>query len=123
MDPDEYASATLLVTTGCGGSCSLDVPLGSVLPAIYALHPARPNPAATSTALRFDLPEPARVRLVVYDALGREVARLADGALPAGAHTARLYGERLPAGVYLVRFEADGPKGPFQSTERLTLVR
>ena len=32
-----------------------------------------PNPFKGSTTLRFDLPEPARVSLVIYDVLGRVV--------------------------------------------------
>ena len=46
---------------------------------------------------------PARVRLAVYDALGREVAVLLDGPLGAGTHAAPFDGSALPAGVYVAR--------------------
>ncbi|MDX1420579.1 MAG: T9SS type A sorting domain-containing protein, partial [Rubricoccaceae bacterium] len=55
----------------------------------------------------------------VYDALGREVAVLADGPAEAGLHTAALDGSGLPSGVYLLRFEA----GTEDTTRRLTRVR
>ncbi len=92
----------------------------AVLPAEVALHAPYPNPAAGTATLGFDLPEAARVRLTVYDVLGREVARLADGELQPGRHTAVLDGWSVPAGTYLVRLTADGG---FTQTHRLTLLQ
>ena len=110
--------------TYCPGACAQRNPAdgATLTPADYALHGARPNPAAEATTLRYDLPEAARVTLAVYDALGREVARLVDGEIPAGAHTATFEAGALPAGVYLVRMQADGASGPFTTSGRLTLV-
>ena len=72
-------------------------------PPRVVLHDAAPNPARASTALRFELTESADVRLAIYDALGREVAVLADGSLAAGNHAVRFGTAGLPAGVYAVR--------------------
>ncbi len=83
------------------------------------LSPAYPNPFARSTTLGFALAEGGPVRLVVYDLLGREVARLADRPMAAGEHTVTLDGARLPAGSYVVRLEAEGRV----ETQRVTLVR
>lgn len=66
-----------------------------------------PNPARDDATLTLTLPAPSAVRLAVYDLLGREVVRLADGLMPAGTHHVRLDGAALPAGVYLVRLLAD----------------
>ncbi len=82
-----------------------------------------PNPFSRSAAVQFTLAEPAEVRLAVYDGLGREVARLADGWLDAGWHTARFDGAALPSGVYLVRMEARGAAGAFTESGRITLVK
>ncbi|MDX1531501.1 MAG: ScyD/ScyE family protein [Rhodothermales bacterium] len=73
------------------------------LPDDLVLHAPAPNPSAAAITLRYELARPAAVRLVVYDALGREVAVLADGAHAAGPHTARFDGAGLPSGVYLCR--------------------
>jgi CSLREA domain-containing protein len=88
-------------------------------PDAYALHAAYPNPFERATTLRFDLPEPAHIRLSVYDVLGREVARLVDAETEAGAHAVRFEGARLPSGTYLVRLEAGGRV----RTQRITLLR
>jgi hypothetical protein len=79
-------------------------------PNAYALA-AYPSPFADAATIRLTVPErPQPVRVAVYDALGREVAVLAKGPLPAGAHALRLDGGALPAGVYVVRVE--GPERP-----------
>ncbi|HMB71408.1 MAG TPA: CRTAC1 family protein, partial [bacterium] len=43
------------------------------------LHPVAPNPFGSSTEVRFELPRPGRVRLRVYDVVGRRVRTLLDG--------------------------------------------
>jgi len=72
------------------------------------LEPATPNPFSRQTTIRYAIDEPARVTIVVSDALGRTVATLADGRAGAGAHAAVLDGSSLPAGVYVVRLLVDG---------------
>ena len=67
----------------------------------------------------YALPTASAVRVVVYDALGREVARLVDGRLAAGYHTVRFDGASLSSGVYVVRMTA----GAFAATRRVTLVK
>ena len=94
-------------------------PTASVRPETFALHAAAPNPFAGRTALRFDLPEAADVRVVVYDLLGRAVAVLADGSMAAGRHTVPFDARGLPSGTYLVRMETDA----FVATRRVTLAR
>jgi hypothetical protein len=77
-------------------------------PARLALEPPSPNPFAQATTLRYRLDEPGRVRLVVFDLGGREVARLVDAEQPAGAHQASFAPRGLPAGIYHVRLECNG---------------
>ena len=72
------------------------------------LFSSEPNPFITTTAIPFSLPQAARVRLSVYDVMGREVARLVDGLLPAGTHRALLDGSGLPSGAYEYRLTVGG---------------
>lgn len=77
-----------------------------------------PNPSAGLASVTITAAEPAQsVRVVLLDALGRRVAVLHDGALPADARLPVPPG--LPAGVYTVRAEADDAS----ATARLTVVR
>ena len=78
-----------------------------------------PNPFNPSTEIAFVLPEGAPVKLVVYDVLGKEVARLVDHALDAGTHSVRFDAEALPSGVYIYRIEA----GTFREVKHMTLVK
>ena len=78
-----------------------------------------PNPTRGGAAVTFALDADDDVRLAVYDVLGREVAVLAEGAHPAGAHRVALAAGALPAGAYVVRLVAGGAA----QTTRLTVVR
>ena len=92
---------------------------GEGAPTTFALEPAYPNPFNPTTTLRFTLDAGGPVRLVAYDALGREVARLADGTMRAGAHTVTFDAAGLPSGLYLVRLTA----GAASRTQAVTLAR
>jgi hypothetical protein len=78
-----------------------------------------PNPFRGEAVVTLTLREPSRVRVAVYDVLGREVAVLADGVYGSGRHEALLDGAALPSGTYLVRLVA----GEVVDVERLTLRR
>lgn len=64
-----------------------------------------PNPFNPSTQIRFSLLTTHNARLTVFDILGREVAVLVDGVLPAGTHSVRFDATGLATGVYLYRLE------------------
>jgi parallel beta-helix repeat protein len=73
----------------------------------------RPNPFHGSTEIRFDLPRAGHVGVMVYDAVGRELRSLVEGAMAAGPHTvtwdgADGAGRRVPSGVYFYRLSIDG---------------
>jgi hypothetical protein len=68
-----------------------------------------PSPFRDETTVRLTVPEGAPpVRVSAFDALGREVAVLAEGTLAPGEHALLLGGEALPPGVYAVRLEVQG---------------
>ena len=95
-------------------------------PTAFALSPVAPNPASGAVTVRFALPTASPVRVVVYDATGREVARPVDGERAAGWHTASLDAHRLAAGAYVIRMEAGAlasPTSRFVATRRLSVVR
>ena len=72
-------------------------------PAQFVLSQAFPNPFNPQTSLTLTLAQAQPVRVAVYDVLGREVAVLQHGALPAGVHRLTFEATDLPSGTYLVR--------------------
>ncbi|OZC03620.1 hypothetical protein BSZ36_11870 [Rubricoccus marinus] len=78
----------------------------------------RPNPASQRSAVRISLAYPERVRVSVFDALGREVVVAHDGELAPEA-TVALDLAPLAAGVYAVRIVGE----TFQAVRSLTVVR
>ena len=77
-----------------------------------------PNPAADAATLRFGLVQRAEATLVVYDALGRVVARPVDGAVDGLVET-RIDGSALAPGLYVARLVLDGRT----ETVRFSVVR
>ncbi|GBD00877.1 hypothetical protein HRbin18_00594 [bacterium HR18] len=73
------------------------------LPTGAYLHPPYPNPFRRQTTLAMVLPQPMHVHLAVYTLAGQEIARLAEGPLPAGIHYISWHPKQLAAGLYLLR--------------------
>jgi len=82
------------------------VPGESPVPGTYVLHEAYPQPFNPSTTISLDVPVESRVRLRMYDLIGREVRDLLDGVLPPGTHLTRLEAGGLASGAYIIRLEA-----------------
>jgi hypothetical protein len=92
----------------------------------FRLYPGQPNPFTTATSIAFDVPPAgARVKLEVFDVVGRRVATLVDGPRSGGSQLVRwsgtddVRGRAAPPGVYLCRLEAAGQA----QTRRLLRLR
>ncbi len=88
-------------------------------PFAYSLSTIHPNPTSGASRLTLTLAEVQPVRVEVLDVLGRRVAVLHEGRLPAGEHPLAVPAETLRAGTYLVRIT--GPD--FADVRRITVVR
>ncbi|HYE96906.1 MAG TPA: T9SS type A sorting domain-containing protein [Rubricoccaceae bacterium] len=86
---------------------------------VLTLSAAYPNPFATSAALTLAVARAQAVRVALYDALGREVAVLHEGLIPAGERAFAVDGTGLPSGVYVVRAEGEA----FTAARRVVLLR
>ena len=80
---------------------------------------AAPNPAVGRAEVSFGVAAAADVRVAVYDALGREVAVLAEGSYGVGRYDVAFEAGSLPSGVYVVRAVV----GSEAQTTRVTVVR
>ncbi|MDD4050865.1 MAG: FlgD immunoglobulin-like domain containing protein [candidate division Zixibacteria bacterium] len=88
-------------------------PGGETLPTAFELFQNYPNPFNPTTSIRFDLAAPSRVTLAIYNILGQEVIRLADGDFPAGSHAVVWDGRggdgrTVASGIYIYRISAGG---------------
>ena len=72
------------------------------------LEPNYPNPFAGETTLHFTSQKPARVRLDVFDVLGRRIETVVDQRYSRGTHQVRWDSGALARGVYLVQMKVDG---------------
>jgi hypothetical protein len=82
--------------------------VGSV-PMGFSLSEAAPNPTSSVMSIGFTVAREARIRLIIADVTGRQVALIAEGSYAPGHHTAswngRSGGGRAPAGMYFVHYE------------------
>lgn len=74
----------------------------------FALYPGYPNPFATTTTLRYELPEATPVRLRIFNALGQTVVSVEHALKPAGQHAYEFDARSLAAGLYYFTLEARG---------------
>ena len=85
-----------------------------------------PNPFNPTTSIRYTIGDvtglstvTTKVKLAVYDLLGREVAVLVDEKKDAGVYEVKFDGTDLSSGMYFYRLQA----GAFVQTRRLLLLR
>jgi len=91
-----------------------------LVPGAFVLAPPFPNPFTDTATLTLIVAEPQRVRIEMYDASGRRVARIHDGPLEAGTeYRFRLDASGRSGGTYFVRVVGER----FVDTEELTLVK
>ncbi|MCL4540016.1 MAG: Ig-like domain-containing protein [Bacteroidetes bacterium] len=88
------------------------------VPASFRLFQNYPNPFNPTTVISYQLPAVSRVRLNVYDVLGRRVATLVDKYQNPGEYGVTFDASRLPSGVYFYRLNA----GSFTATKKMVTV-
>ncbi len=117
LQTDTHVEAVYLIDT------SVDDRTDSTSPFATALDQNFPNPFNPSTIVGFqvgtqDLAS-VQVRLAVYDLLGREVAVLVDGIIPAGEHSINFDASTLASGIYIYRLQV----GSEVYIKRMTLLK
>ncbi|MCH8035057.1 MAG: T9SS type A sorting domain-containing protein [Bacteroidetes bacterium] len=78
-----------------------------------------PNPFNPSTTISFNLPEPGKVTLKIYNLVGEEIATLVDDYKQAGIHTFNFNAEGHPSGMYLYRLSTNG----FTETKKMLFMK
>jgi hypothetical protein len=112
----EFGCACQVPTMGTSGR--------GCVPTEYRFGPPSPNPCTESTVLRYDIPEPCRVRIAAYDVAGNLAATVVDKYQAEGIHAVKWRPERadgtpLPGGLYVLRLVTEG----FVSSRRVVILR
>lgn len=116
---DSHGNRSPVATLIPSGTLDADGPS----PAVAFLAPPWPNPSRSGGTLRVGLATAGAAKLSLYDAQGRCVRVLFEGALPAGEHAIPFDGRddggrTLAPGLYLARFVAPG----FAATRRMAVI-
>jgi hypothetical protein len=108
--------------TSLSGLVSVDAQ--DLVPQRFELAQNYPNPFNPTTTIRYSVPAQGRVRLRVFDLVGREVASLVDEEDMAGSYLINWrgtdnYGRPLASGVYFYKLDGSGQ----QITKKLILLK
>ena len=91
----------------------------STFPITFNLQQNYPNPFNPTTTIEFNIPKSSRVKLILYDIVGREVARLVNEQLNAGSYQVKWDAAVVPSGIYLYQIQAE----QFTETKKMILLR
>ena len=78
----------------------------AAVPNAYTLNQNYPNPFNPSTTIAFAIPAAGHVELTLFNALGQQVAMLAEGWRVAGTYSLAVDASDLSAGPYFYRLRA-----------------
>lgn len=85
----------------------------------FSLPQNYPNPFNASTTISYSLPQPADVRIEIFDILGRRVETLFSGPQQAGEHTFNWRPGDISSGVYYYRIGS----GDFHKSKSCLLIK
>ncbi|MDP4221509.1 MAG: T9SS type A sorting domain-containing protein [Bacteroidota bacterium] len=72
------------------------------------LEANHPNPFSRITTFSYTIGSSGATRIILFDELGREAARIFEGMRETGAYSVDFDGSKLPAGSYIIRLENGG---------------
>jgi hypothetical protein len=94
----------------------------NIIPQTYNLSQNYPNPFNPITKINYELPKDGRVKLVIYDILGREIKTLVNELKQAGRYTVEFNGTQYASGVYFFRIQVDGGNS-YTAVKKMVLVK
>lgn len=109
----------IIVTDNGGGNIIGIEPLSGTIPAKFSLSQNYPNPFNPVTNIEFSIPKPGNVKLVIYDASGKEVIELVNQVLQAGVYKTDFNAQNLSSGVYFYKLITS----EFTEVKKMMLVK
>jgi hypothetical protein len=100
------------------------MPIGNVIPTVYALRQNSPNPFNPVTSVGYDLPKAGEVQIAVFNVLGQHVTDLVNGYQEAGSHEVVWDGKdnagsSVASGIYFYRIKTN----EFSDTKKMLLLK
>ncbi len=95
------------------------------IPLVFRISQNYPNPFNPVTKINYDLPKDSKVKIVIYDILGREVKRLVNNELKtAGSYIVDFNAMNYASSVYFYRIEAEELNGnKFVDSKKMVLLK
>lgn len=98
--------------------------ISNLIPEKFNVYQNYPNPFNPSTKIKFDIPSglngsDSKVRLSVYNSLGKEIAELVNENLSAGSYETEFDASDFSSGVYFYKIETDN----FSQTKSMFLIK
>ncbi|MDD5363367.1 MAG: T9SS type A sorting domain-containing protein [Ignavibacteria bacterium] len=95
----------------------------TLIPKTFELHQNYPNPFNPVTKIAFDMPQDGKVKLMIYDILGREIKTLVNNEFrSAGKYISEFDGSGFASGVYFYRLLVSGGK-EFTAVKKMLLIK
>mgnify|MGYP002348093208 CR=1 FL=1 len=85
----------------------------------FSLSQNYPNPFNPTTKIKIEIPKSSFVKLIVYDVLGKEVARLVNEKLNAGMYMYDWNASNYSSGIYFYRLTS----GDFTELKKMVLIK
>ncbi len=85
---------------------SVGADAGHAVPDDFEMKQVYPNPVIDMATVQFSVPEPARVKIELFDMLGRRIQIIEDDMWPAGRHLRSFDASGLASGAYLIRLQS-----------------
>ena len=82
-----------------------------------------PNPFSTVTKILYVIPADSKVKITVYDLMGKEVGLLLSADKKAGSYSINFDGSKLASGVYYYKITAQSGRNILTQTQKLAIVK
>ena len=93
--------------------------ISNEVPSGFSLSQNYPNPFNPNTHFEFRIADFGFVKLMVFDALGREVAALVNKEIKPGIYEVNWDASNYPSGVYYYKLET----GEYKETKKMILIK
>ena len=85
----------------------------------FNLYQNYPNPFNPTTKIKFDIPKLSNIKIIIFDAVGREVKNITQNNLTAGSYEYEFNGENLSSGIYYFKLQTN----EFSKSVKMVLVK